>query len=280
MDTYTPKSFGDTVRNDYARRTTATHLFEAASKSYTGVTRATAAFAAQGLETRRMGHPDYDDLQIGEVRTADIACVFIDLTDFTGRSHWDDSAQVTTLAHAVLTGFVEVVSIYGGYPLGLRGDGLFAGFGPGVPAVAATMALSACAFALDAVAREVNPWLTRSGIEPIKARAGIDYGRIDFVRTGSYESSEVNPIGFAANFAAKCEKYANSWEIVVGSGLTHLLADTSDFTQHKHSPKTFQRQYEQHLYSFYDYNWRPVLPLLPTVARQLDGRPVGAVGIA
>lgn len=44
------------------------------------------------------------------------------------------------LAHAVLTGFIEVVLAFGGYPLGLRGDGLFTGFGPGELWVVSSMA--------------------------------------------------------------------------------------------------------------------------------------------
>ena len=34
-----------------------------------------------------------------------------------------------------------------------------------------------------------------------RLRAGADYGRLDFVRTGTEESSEVNVLGFAPNFA-------------------------------------------------------------------------------
>lgn len=136
---------------------------------------------------------------------------FLDLTNFTRRTFWDDQDDVVDLAHAVLSGFIEVVDRHGGFPLGLRGDGLFIGFG-GPPPLASAMALAACAFALDAVQTEVNPWLAERGLEHIQARAGLDAGLITFIRTGSPSHSEVNPLGFAANFAAKCEKTANSWE--------------------------------------------------------------------
>jgi adenylate cyclase len=90
------------------------------------------------------------------------------------------------------------------------------------------VALDACAFALDAVEREVNPRLETRGIAPVQARAGLDYGRITFVRSGCREHSEINPLGFAANFAAKCEKTANLWEIVVGEGLAEVLPDNPE----------------------------------------------------
>jgi hypothetical protein len=37
---------------------------------------------------------------------------------------------------------------------------------------------------------------------------------MDYVRIGSPEGSEVNVLGFAANFAAKCERAAHAWEAV------------------------------------------------------------------
>ena len=141
---------------------------------------------------------------------------------------------------------------FGGFPLGLRGDGLFAGFGPGDPKVGTVMALSACAFALDAVERDVNPRLDRAGIARVQARAGLDYGRITFVRSGSRDHSEINPLGFAA----KCEKKADSWEIVIGQGLAEELPDATTFVEHAYSPKTYQRDYQRRNYRFYDYQWR------------------------
>jgi adenylate cyclase len=264
---YSARSFADTVLRDYASRRT---VFETAMKASAG---------SPVLETRRMGHPDFDDLEVGERRSADIACVFLDLTDFTGRSFWDDPGEVTDLAHAVITGFVEVIGNFGGYPLGLRGDGVFAGFGPANAALSASFALAACAFALDAVDREVNPRLTDRGIAQVKARAGLDYGEITFVRSGTSDHSEVNPLGFAANFAAKCEKYANSWEIVVGEGLTQHLGDTSKFHPHSQSPKTYQRNYQSRRYAFYDWQWRTTVPHLATAAAELNNRPVHAIGI-
>ncbi|PKQ18075.1 MAG: adenylate/guanylate cyclase domain-containing protein [Actinobacteria bacterium HGW-Actinobacteria-8] len=200
-----------------------------------------------------------------------MVATFLDLTDFTGRTFWDDQDEAADLAHAVLSGFVEVVTNFGGHPLGLRGDGLFAGFSPGDSQFAATMALSACAFALDAVEREVNPWLESHSIARVQARAGVDFGAITFVRTGNQRGSEVNPLGFAANFAAKCEKTAKSWEIVVGEGLADLFPDYEHFLEHDKSPKRYTRDYQSKSYKFYDYRWRNTVPHLSGVAESLNG---------
>lgn len=148
MSGYSRAQFGATVRNGFSNRRDRANIVEHAALT-----------ASSALETKSLGHPDFEDLPVGAKRTAPMVAAFLDLTNFTGRTFWDDQEEAADLADAVLSGFIEIVSNFGGHPLGLRGDGLFVGFSPGDPAFTATMALSACAFALDAVEQEVNPWL-------------------------------------------------------------------------------------------------------------------------
>jgi class 3 adenylate cyclase len=268
MVEYTRAQFGATVRNGFSDRSARNAIIER---------KALYASAASVLETRSLGHPEFEDLPVGATRTAPMVAAFLDLTNFTGRTFWDNQEEAANLADAVLSGFIEIVSNFGGHPLGLRGDGLFAGFSPGDPAFAAGMALSACAFALDGVENEVNPWLDRRGMARVQARAGLDYGQITFIRTGNDSSSEINPIGFAANFAAKCEKAADSWEIVVGEGLSELLPGYGHFAEHERSPKRYTRDYKTKSYRFFYYRWRNTLPHLPGVIETLSGTPTSHV---
>lgn len=267
--TYTREQFGATVRNDFNNRRNRNDLLHKSIELSAG--------AAPAMETRSLGHPDFEHLAVDERATAPMVAAFLDLTNFTGRTFWDDQDEAVDLAHAVLKGFIQIVSNFGGHPLGLRGDGLFAGFSPGDPAFTATMALSACAFALDGVEKEVNPWLDQRGIARVQARAGLDYGPITFVRTGNHERSEINPLGFAANFAAKCEKVAASWEIVVGEGLVDLLPPYRHFVEHTNSPKRYTRDYQTRSYRFFDYRWRNTVPLLPGVTERLSGSPTSDI---
>lgn len=256
MNEFNRASFGRTVAEDFVARR------QGAASAFT---------ASAGVPQKALGHPDYEDLAVGDRATAPMVAVFLDLTNFTGRTFWDDQEEVVDLAHAVLSGFVQTVRNFGGHPLGLRGDGLFAGFSPGDPAFTATMALGACASALDAVENAVNPWLDRSGMARVQARAGLDYGPITFVRSGDQASSEINPLGFAANFAAKCEKQAASWEIVVGEGLYNLLPSSDVFDEHEKSPKQYSRDYRREYYRFYDYRWRRTVPHLDGIVEALAG---------
>jgi len=201
--------------------------------------------------------------------------VFLDLTNFTGRTFWDDPADVTLLAHSVLSGFAEVVADFGGHVLGLRGDGLMAGFGPtSDPAIGVAVAALACATALDGAQNDLNPRLKSRGIAPVQARAGADFGHTTFVRSGTYDASEVNVIGFATNFAAKCEKAAASWEVVVGESFAQHIPNKSLLEAHPDSPKLYTRNCETKIYGFSKYRWQPSLTWADSVIDEIQGRPL------
>ncbi|MFV1991750.1 MAG: adenylate/guanylate cyclase domain-containing protein, partial [Acidimicrobiales bacterium] len=152
-----------------------------------------------------VGHPTFNELAIGQIETCNLAVAFLDMRAMTARSFWQPLTEVTRLSHAVLGQVAAVVQESGGYVLGLRGDGLMAGWGNAGsdPTVDVAMAMAACAFSLDAVENALNELLRNDGIEPVQLCAGADYGEVCFTRTGTPESSEVNIVGHPANFAAK-----------------------------------------------------------------------------
>lgn len=236
------------------------------------------ALVASAAEIRT-GHPKFSKLAIGEYGTCEMASLFLDLSNFTGRTFWDDPREVTDLAHAVLSGFTGVVERLGGHVLGLRGDGLFAGFGPTVdPAVAVGVAATAAAAALDGVQSVLNPRLEEMGIERIQARAGADYGMATFVRSGTWQTNEINIIGFASNFAAKCEKAASAWGLVVGESFAEYIQAKALLTTHRDSPKRYTRSGETRSYDYFDYSWSHLLAEVDTAVDELSGRALESIG--
>jgi adenylate cyclase len=270
------------TRADFARGVLdAYKSYDVAETALSHTVRASAAESIAKL-ARPMGHPAYADLPVGASGHCDAAAVFLDLDGFTGRTFWDPPESMVRLARAVLTQIIEVIADHGGHVLGLRGDGVFACFGgpdSTDPRVDATAAVGACAFALDGTESALNNMLIQSGIEPVRLRAGADHGRLDFLRTGTPEASEVNVIGFAANFAAKCEKTANSWELVAGESLAALIPDRSLLTHHAKSPKTYERNGVRKTYSFYDVRWRSFVPHAVGVRDDLAGSPISRVRV-
>lgn len=223
----------------------------------------------------KTGHPMAMDLQVGQQKSLDMASVFLDLSQFTSRTFWEEAEDVASLAHAVLSGFTDVVQKLGGHVLGLRGDGLLAGFGPVAdPCIAVSAASMACAAALDAVQTILNPQLKLAGMQPVVARAGADYGTAVFVKSGNEKVNEVNVIGFATNFAAKCEKKAAAWEMVVGEGLAAYIQDHDWLREHDDSPKRYTRNYLTESYSFYKFSWPRALSEVDGAVDELQGNPL------
>ncbi|MGX1562882.1 adenylate/guanylate cyclase domain-containing protein [Streptomyces sp. NPDC055506] len=225
------------------------------------------------------GHTDFEHLGLGESGYCYGVTAFIDLVSFTSRTFWDSPESVLRLNTAVMTQIALAVQDFGGYVLGFRGDGVFACFGdPRVQdhRISAGVAVTACAFALDATRNALNSLLKASGMRPVQVRAGADFGRLDFVRIGSEVASEVNVVGFSANFAAKCEKYAHSWEVVVGEELARLLPD-DDLWRHDKSPKRYTRDDETKSYDFYQVKWGSYIQHIPGIREALAGRPVSAI---
>lgn len=221
------------------------------------------------------GHPQFQKLEVGQQAIATVASLFLDLNSFTSRSYWEGAAESARVAHAVLSGFTGIVNELGGHVYGLRGDGLYAGFGPGrEDRSSVVLAGLAAAAALEAIRSNLNPRLEAIGVKTVVARAGIDFGEVAFMRSGDTSSSEVNVVGFSANFAAKCEKYAKGWEVVVGQGYAEHVPDKSLLSKHEKSPRPFAQQSDTHYYSLYQFKWRELLPDLEGVIAELAGRPL------
>ena len=90
------------------------------------------------------------------------------------------------------------------------------------------------------------------------------------------KQSDMNIVGFAANFAAKCEKYANAWEIVVGEGAS-LHLDEAHLTSHADSPKDYQYKGERRSYSFNQFAWKRIVDDAASAINQIGGRPTSAI---
>lgn len=227
-----------------------------------------------------VGHPIFDELVIGQTQTCDLAVAFLDMRAMTARSFWQPLTEVTRLSHAVLGQVAEVVQESGGFVLGLRGDGLMAGWGnSGSDAtVDVALAMAACAFSLDAVENSLNELLRDDDIEPVQLCAGADRGQVCFVRTGTPESSEVNIVGHPANFAAKCEQQAHSWEVVVGEGAGELI-NPHLLSPHAKSPKVYQHRGEQRSYTFHQFAWRQIVGHAATAIVQVAGEPTSSIDL-
>jgi len=236
---------------------------------------------ASAARTPALGHPSFVDLPLGASGSTNAVAMFLDLRRFTARSFWDSPEEILRVNVAVISELATAIQEHGGHVLGFRGDGVFACFDGGDrldPRGVAGIAVGAAAWALDAVQNALNGLLELSGIRPVQVRAGLDYGRLDFVRIGSPTASEVNVLGFAANFASKCEKEALAWEVVAGERLADLLP-ASDVTHHANSPVPYTRDGQTRNYRFYDVALGSYLRHVQGIAAELNGHALSAIDI-
>lgn len=236
---------------------------------------------SSGLREATAHHPDFERLGIGDSGWCNLCTAFLDLSSFTWRTFWEPPEDCVRLAVAVLNQVCVIVEELGGHVLGLRGDGVFAGWGDAHtdPDASVMLGLAACALSLDACEGALNDLLRLDGIAPVNLRAGVDFGRCDFVRIGTERSSEIDVIGFAPNFAAKCEKYANAWEVVIGEACAARV-DKSLLSPHEHSPKHYQQDGEQKNYSFHQLHWRRLTKDSAEASEQMAGRAASLVSFS
>lgn len=198
------------------------------------LTRARSSLHEEAIGTRSPAeHPDFADLEAGERRTGSFASFFIDLSDFTARSVFEPVEQLADFTELVLSAYWESVERHGGYVLDIRGDGLFAGFG-GVGAqanVETNRAIEAMAFCLRATTDTLNPELTQAGIHPTDVKVSGDWGDVLATRIGS----RINYLGASMNVAAKLEKFAAEFTLVVGDDLVRK-GPSAPLAPHPNSP--------------------------------------------
>jgi class 3 adenylate cyclase len=198
-------------------------------------------------------HPDFADLEVGERRSGSFASFFIDLSDFTARSVFEPVEQLADFTELVLSAYWEAIEGHGGYVLDIRGDGLLAGFG-GVGAHADTeinRALEGMAFCLRATRDTLNPELTQAGIHPTDVKVAGDWGDVLATRIGK----RINYLGSSMNIAAKLEKFAAEFTLVVGDD---LAAERPSATLTPHPDSPYQITYganQTKRYPFFVVNW-------------------------
>lgn len=245
-------------------------------------------------ETAMAPQPRFPDaiaaLPTYELRSFDVAVGYIDLRKFTWRTFVDDPLGNAKLAQAFIVQCAEIIADRGGYVIGARGDGIMFGVGSDgdAPFPKTMCALGIVAFALDMTQNALNQQLEADGLRPVQARGGVDYGEVVFAWYVNGDQREINPNAFAVNFAAKCEKAANAWQIIVGDTARDVVGDSAIAGFEPHGdPATYTldgvtRSYRMHRWKWEDNGrarrWAAGLPTLLAGRRPDDLEPVDVLG--
>lgn len=178
-------------------------------------------------------HPDFEDMNEGELRHGYSVTMFMDIIGSTKLGVIFPPEIVFRIKNDIIRCAIETVNSFDGHVHRIMGDAVMAFFrsnkyqDEGRVADSAIDALNCATYLIEMFKGVVIPQLSELGIdENLGIRIGIDYGSNDQVVWGKYgymESQEVTATSFFVDVAAKLQQKAPKNSIMIGDGLAKLL---------------------------------------------------------
>jgi class 3 adenylate cyclase len=207
--------------------------------------------------------PDDADLAIGTGRRLDAAVLFIDISDFSSRlsNTLEEQERLLRLLTFFFSEMIAIVEEYGGFVEKNTGDGLMAYFEdrPGKPDENGSRRALACALTMFYTTDKVlNPVVLASSMEPLRFRAGIEWGSITVAQVGKAKGyNSIVAVGTPANLASKMLNFAKAGEIVIGTKLMMQLPPSWwQWCEKIDDPSGFVYVASGNPYDLYRYNGR------------------------
>jgi adenylate cyclase len=176
--------------------------------------------------------PAEDDLAIGTGRRLQMAVLFLDVCNFSGRPSetLEEQEQVLRMMNIFFPEMIRVAEKHGGTIEKNTGDGLLAWFEDSFSTEDGNGPVRAFRTALemtDTNRSVVDPLLRAEGIESVKFRIAIDYGPVTIARVGAPKRfNSYVAIGTKANIASKLLKFGGPDDILLGDVAFQQLGTT------------------------------------------------------
>lgn len=178
-------------------------------------------------------HPDFDEMDEGELRNGYSVTLFMDIIGSTKLGVVFPPETVFKIKNDIIRCAIETVNSFDGHVHRIMGDAVMAFFRmetykqQGRIADSAIDAINCATFLIEMFKGVVIPKLNDLGIdENLGIRIGIDYGADDQVIWGKYgymESQEVTATSFFVDVAAKLQQKAPKNSIMIGDSLAKLI---------------------------------------------------------
>lgn len=189
-------------------------------------------------------HPDFEDMEEGELRHGYSVTLFMDIIGSTKLGVIFSPDTVFKIKNDIIRCAIETVNSFDGHVHRIMGDAVMAFFrsedykNKGRTADSAIDAINCATFLIQMFKDIVIPKLSELGVdENLGIRIGIDYGADDEVVWGKYgymDSQEVTATSFFVDVAAKLQQKAPKNSIMIGDSLAKLLG----FDENQLSVKT------------------------------------------
>lgn len=154
-----------------------------------------------------------------------VTALFSDVRGFTSMSETLEPNIVVEMLNRYFADMTPIVFDHQGLLDKYMGDGLMALFGaPKETEDAPTMAVAA-AIAMQRRMLLVNAELKEAGLAEIAIGIGINTGMVTLGYIGSEERTDYTAIGDAVNLAARLEKQALGWQIIISRSTLDKIGD-------------------------------------------------------
>ena len=154
-----------------------------------------------------------------------VTALFSDVRGFTSMSETLEPNIVVEMLNKYFADMTPIVFEYRGLLDKYIGDGLMALFGAPIETEDAASNAVAAAIAMQHRMLVVNADLKEAGLAEIAIGIGINTGTVTLGYIGSEERTDYTAIGDAVNLAARLEKQALGWQIIISRSTLNRIGD-------------------------------------------------------
>ncbi len=210
-------------------------------------------FIVNKNDSTGLGHPLYNDLELGETFPGDLIVFFLDIRGFTKLSISIDNQELVRILQAVSAASIYCVLQYGGFVAEFTGDGIMAYFGGrNTNEEDAFNALKTTSLLMKGIKETVNERLNLYGDETVKVGMGLEFGNVLWTRIGLPDTNQVKPVSEVQFIAGKSSCQSGAWEAVIGSNIAEWVPD---IYKDKYDTYSFQRNKKPYQYERFLFNW-------------------------
>jgi adenylate cyclase len=154
-----------------------------------------------------------------------VTALFSDIRNFTTMAETLMPQEVVQILNEYFSDMTPIVFEHFGLLDKYMGDGLMALFGVPYPCEDAAVNAVSAAIAMQRRMESVNRELKAIGLSEISIGIGINTGMVTVGYIGSEERTDYTAIGDPVNTAARLEKQAQGWQIIISGATREFLGD-------------------------------------------------------
>lgn len=230
-------------------------------------------------------HPDFAHIKHEEFVYHHCISMFVDIKGSTKLASKYTLPEIRRIKDTVLTLCIHVVNFFGGHVHRLQGDAVFIQFVRTDlhPNDSIINALNTASVLCNFISTDLAKEFEANGVEPLKIRVGIDYGRENEVLWSHYgipQCSELTTTSLHTDLAAKLQAQAENNEIRIGKNVKEALDLPDDLWSYAWTKDSNGQDIKDYYifqnngfqYNKYIFNWKKYLKTYDFIDTDTNGK--------